>query len=80
MYQTDGIQFGTNQAESLSLTFADGNLREAEYDLNFDLEAQHYCGKWDRFQKFSHLRQISFILLGEMENFMKIVKDKLYEN
>ncbi len=30
VYQTDGIQVEANQAEPLSLTFVDGNLREAE--------------------------------------------------
>ncbi len=29
-HQTGGIQIGANQAEPLSLTFVDGNLREAE--------------------------------------------------
>ncbi len=30
VHQTGGIQVGANQAEPLSLTFVDGNLREAE--------------------------------------------------
>ncbi len=59
------------------LTFVDGNLREAEYNVNFDLRAQHYWGRWPQIQKFGHLRQITFILPGEVENFTKIVKDKL---
>ncbi len=30
VHQTGGIRIGANQAEPLSLTFVDGNLREAE--------------------------------------------------
>ncbi len=79
VHQTGGIQVGANQAEPISLTFVDGNLREAEYNSNFDFGAQHYRGRWDRFQKFGLLGQITFIPPGEVENFTKSVKDKLYE-
>ncbi len=76
MHQTSGIQVGANQAEPLLLTFVDGNLREAEQNLNFDLGAKHYWGRWDQFQKFGFLEQITFIPPGEIENFTKSVKDK----
>ncbi len=39
----------------------DGNLREAEKNLNFDLGAQHYWSRWERFQKFGLLGQITLI-------------------
>ncbi len=48
--QTGGIQVGANWAEPFSLTLVNGNLREAEWNLNFDLEAQHYHGRCGWFQ------------------------------
>ncbi len=42
--------------------------------------ASNYWGKWDRFQKFGLLGHLTFISPGEVENFMKSIKDKLYEN
>ncbi len=80
MHQTRGIQVEANQAELLSLTFVDRNLREAEYNLNYDLGALHYWSRWDQFQKFGLLGQITFKPTCEVENFTKSVKDKLYEN
>ncbi len=64
----------------LFTTFVNGNLREAEKNLNFDLGAQQYWGRWDWFQKFGLLGQITFIPPSVVENFTKSVKDKLYEN
>ncbi len=68
VHQTNGIQVVANQAEPLSLTFVDGNLRGAKYNLNFDLGAQHYWGRWNRIQKFSVLGQITFIPPNKIEN------------
>ncbi len=35
VHQTGGLHVGANQAEPFSLTFVDGNLREAESNFNF---------------------------------------------
>ncbi len=80
MPQTGGIEVGVNRTEPLSHTFVDGNLREVEWNVNFDLGPQHYWGRWDRLQKFGLLERITLIPPGEVENFTKSVKDKLYEN
>ncbi len=60
--------------------FCGWKFEKSRIELQFNLGAQYYWGRWDRFQKFGPLGQTTFVLPGEEENFTKSVKDILYEN